>query len=90
MGEMVNVVRPHFGRRRSARFSQMCIPLEEYEQELADAKEQGREPMYMRDESNDERAPTFDDLPKGEQKKVVKAQADRAKLKEVADAEAAE
>lgn len=88
MTEQVCVYKRHIGKRRDAGYTRFMVDLAEYEAEIADAEKQEREPIYVLDTKKD--APSFDGLSKAEQKKVVAAQADRAKMKELADAEANE
>jgi len=88
MTEQVCVYKRHIGKRRDAPYTRFMVDLEEFDAEIADAEKEEREPIYVLDTTED--APSFDGLSKAEQKKVVAAQADRVKLKEIRDAEANE
>lgn len=89
MAKQVTVFRRHIGKRRDADWSRCTIPVDEYESEILAAKEDGRDPVYMLD-TGDAGGPSFDQLTPAKQEKVLAAQRDRAKLKEIADAEAEE
>jgi len=87
MSKQVCVYRPHSGKRRDAARSRMMIDEAEFNADLAEAKKEGREPFYTLCDIED--APSFDQLPKAEQKAELDRQEARKKLNELADAEAA-
>ncbi len=90
MGKQVCVLKEHRGKRRDSRTTRLMIDEDEYEAELADAEKEGRYPIYALEGDGQPGGNSFDKLSKAEQKEETQAQKDRAKLKEIDDAEAAE